>query len=229
MDIQLGFCKVPEPIYIYVKKEEIDGKACLWYQLDHETSKQIGIEHRAIAGYLRDIRVTVKEFKSKENVKLELVVNADETYIIRSGIETNFSKSILLALSQISDFSKPLIFAVQAGNENVVFGRLYDAEIKQRISSEWNSNADFYGIINKIENALGKVSVLDINPKPETEIKINAEQAKRLWAIARKECKLDDDDVRSVFARFNIESTTDIPASRYEAVIDAIRNFEIHF
>jgi hypothetical protein len=154
MNIKLGFCNSPEPIYLYIKKEEIDGKSCLWYQFDHDNNKQIPVESKAIAGYLQDIRITVKEFKDKENAKLELVVNADENYVLRSGIETNFSKSILLALSQVSDFSKPLIFAVLAGNENVVFGRLYNAETKQRISAEWNPNADFYGLINRIEDAL---------------------------------------------------------------------------
>ncbi len=69
-------------------------------------------------------------------------------------METNFAKTFLLALSQVEDFSKPLIIAATPGKENVVFCRLYDAATKTRIRREWNANADWAAIIDSVQAKL---------------------------------------------------------------------------
>jgi hypothetical protein len=94
----------------------------------------------------------------KDNMKLDIVVAADEVYVIRTGIETNFAKTFLLAASQVYDFSKPLIIAATPGEDNVVFCRLYDAVTKIRIRSEWDKNADWAGIISSIQSRLAELS-----------------------------------------------------------------------
>lgn len=162
MDTQLGFCNLPEPVYIYVGYQMHDEKASCWYRYNVEANLALPIFKPALAGYLRSIRVTVKEFKGKENPKLELVISADETYIIRSGLETVFAKCALLGLSQISDFEKPLIIGVQPGSEKVVFCRIYDQETKQRIYMEWNPDCDCCELISKIQSVLKKVSLTNI-------------------------------------------------------------------
>ncbi|RCJ32124.1 hypothetical protein A6769_28625 [Nostoc punctiforme NIES-2108] len=58
--------------------------------------------------------------KGKDNLKLDIVVSADELYVVRTGIETNFAKSFLLAASLVQDFSKPLIIVANAGDENTI-------------------------------------------------------------------------------------------------------------
>ncbi|HEY9800722.1 MAG TPA: hypothetical protein V6D25_10210, partial [Leptolyngbyaceae cyanobacterium] len=60
--------------------------------------------------------------------------------------------------SQVYDFSKPLIIAATAGEENVVFCRLYDAFTKVRIRREWNPNADWASFIAEIQSRLGGAS-----------------------------------------------------------------------
>ncbi|WP_375504510.1 hypothetical protein [uncultured Nostoc sp.] len=85
-------------------------------------------------------------------------MNADEVYVIRSGVETNFAKSFLLAASDIQDFSKLLIIAAIAGEQNTVFCNLYDAVTKSRIEREWDKNADWGTIINNIQSRLGGTS-----------------------------------------------------------------------
>ncbi|GAX45765.1 ERF family protein [Tolypothrix sp. NIES-4075] len=62
-----------------------------------------------------------------------------------------------------------------------------------------------------------------------TEQKISEAQGKRLWAIARNECKLQDNDVRAIFAEFKIESTADIPISKYQTVIDRLHSYNAKF
>jgi hypothetical protein len=96
-------------------------------------------------------------------------VSADEVYVIRSGVETNFTKSFLLAASGVQDFSKPLIIAANAGEQNTVFCNLYDAATKSRIEREWNKNADWGTLINDIQSRLGGTS-LTIPSIAETQV-----------------------------------------------------------
>jgi hypothetical protein len=157
-EIRLGLCNPPEPIYLYVKNGESSGESYLWYHYDIEKEKTIPVHQKGLTGYISELRVTTKEFKGKDNMKLDIVIAADEVYIIRTGIETNFAKTFLLAASQVYDFSKPLIIAATAGEENVVFCRLYDAATKVRIRREWNPNAEWASLIADIQSRLGGIS-----------------------------------------------------------------------
>ncbi len=153
-EIKLGLCNPPEPIYLYVNQGELNGESYLWYKYDVHQNNKIPVTHRGLTGYLTELRLTTKEFKGKDNIKLDIVVSADEVYIIRTGIETNFSKTLLLAASVVQDFSKPLIIAAVSGEENTVFCQLYDAATKARIRREWNPNADWGTIIHDIQSRL---------------------------------------------------------------------------
>ncbi|MFN6530745.1 hypothetical protein [Nostoc sp. ChiSLP03a] len=153
-EIKLGLCNPPEPIYLYVKKGELSGELYLWYNYGINNKITIPVQQKGLTGYLSDIKLTTKKFIEKDNIKLDIVVRADEIYIVRTGIETNFAKSFLLAASLIEDFSKPLIIAAIAGEENVVFCNLYDAATKTRIPSEWNRDADWLAIIDSIQTRL---------------------------------------------------------------------------
>jgi hypothetical protein len=158
-EIKLGLCNPPEPIYLYVKNAELGGESYLWYHYDIDRDKTIPVTQRALTGYLSELRFTTKEFKGKDNLKLDIVVSADGVYVIRSGVETNFTKSFLLAASLVQDFSKPLIIAANAGEQNTVFCNLYDAVTKTRIEREWNKNADWVTLINGIQSRLGGTSL----------------------------------------------------------------------
>ncbi|AUB41975.1 hypothetical protein COO91_08070 [Nostoc flagelliforme CCNUN1] len=121
---------------------------------------------RALTGYLSELRLTTKEFKGKDNLKLDIVVSADELYVIRTGVETNFAKSFLLAASLIQDFSKPLIIVANAGDENTVFCNLYDAASKTKIYREWSRDLDWATIIRDIQILLsGTSSAIPSTPK----------------------------------------------------------------
>ncbi|MEA5573473.1 hypothetical protein VB733_20585, partial [Calothrix sp. UHCC 0171] len=157
-EIKLGLCNPPEPIYLYVKNGEVSGESFLWYQYDVNNNQTIPVQQRGLTGYLQSLKLTSKEFRGKDNLKLDIVISADEIYVIRTGIETNFAKTFLLAASQIYDFSKPLIIAATPGEENVVFCRLYDAITKTRIRREWDRNADWAGIISNIQSRLAEMT-----------------------------------------------------------------------
>jgi len=163
-EIQLGLCNPPEPVYLYVGQTELDGETSLWYQYDIDAQRQHPVKERGLAGYLTELRVTVKEYRGKENHKLDIVVHADQVYVIRSGLETNFSKILLLELSGVTDFKKPLIFGVAAGEENVVFARLYDAATKVRFKTQWNPDANWLDLISQIQQRLGQSAVVQELP-----------------------------------------------------------------
>ena len=169
-EIKLGLCNPPEPIYLYVKNGEVSGESYLWYHYDINNDKTIPVQQRALSGYLQNLRLTSKEFKGKDNMKLDIIVAADELYVIRTGIETNFAKTFLLSASQIQDFSKPLIIAAAPGEENVVFCRLYDAATKTRIRCEWNKDADWAEIISSVQSRLvGSLSDVPL-PQQQTQV-----------------------------------------------------------
>ena len=154
---------------IYVNQGEVDGESYVWYKFNISQDKKIPVPQRALTGYLSEMRLTTKEFKGKDNLKLDIVVSADELYVIRTGIETNFAKSFLLAASLIQDFSKPLIIVANAGDENTVFCNLYDAATKTKIYREWSRDLDWATIIRDIQSRLsGNSSTpkLSVVPQP---------------------------------------------------------------
>jgi hypothetical protein len=165
-EIKLGLCNPPEPIYLYVNQGEVDGESYVWYKFNISQDKKIPVPQRALTGYLSELRLTTKEFKGKDNLKLDIVVSADELYIIRTGVETNFTKSFLLAASLVQDFSKPLIIVANAGDENTVFCNLYDAASKTKIYREWSRDLDWATIIHDIQTRLaGNSSTTPSTPK----------------------------------------------------------------
>jgi hypothetical protein len=157
-EIKLGLCNPPEPIYLYVNQGEVDGESYVWYKFNISQEKKIPVAQRALTGYLSELRLTTKEFKGKDNLKLDIVVSADELYVVRTGVETNFAKSFLLAASLVQDFSKPLIIVATAGDENTVFCNLYDAASKTKIYREWSRDLDWATIIRDIQSLLGGIS-----------------------------------------------------------------------
>ncbi|MBD2535841.1 hypothetical protein H6G97_43450 [Nostoc flagelliforme FACHB-838] len=157
-EIKLGLCNPPEPIYLYVNQGEVDGESFVWYKFNISQDKKIPVIQRALTGYLSELRLTTKEFKGRDNLKLDIVVSADELYVVRTGVETNFAKSFLLAASLIQDFSKPLIIVANAGDENTVFCNLYDAATKTKIYREWSRDLNWATIIRDIQSLLGVTS-----------------------------------------------------------------------
>ncbi|MBW4616371.1 MAG: hypothetical protein KME21_24470 [Desmonostoc vinosum HA7617-LM4] len=165
-EIKLGLCNPPEPIYLYVKNAELGGESYLWYRYDIDKDRTIPVQQRGLTGYLLELRLTTRELKGKDNLKLDIVVSADELYVIRTGLETNFAKSFLLAASLVQDFDKTLIIAATAGEENTVFCNLYDAATKTKIKREWNKDVDWASIIHDIQSLLdGTSSTIPPTPK----------------------------------------------------------------
>ena len=217
--VQLGLCNPPEPIYIYVGQKEVNGETYLWYRYDVEGEELQPIKQRGLTGYISELRITVKEFKGKENTKLDVVVQADELYIIRSGLETNFTKTLLLALSCVADFNQPLTVAVAAGEENVVFARLYDATTRMRLKADWNPDADWLNLVSRLQQQLGQSSSVQELPQPvPVPPNSNGERIKAIRALTGH----STDDVRAKLAHYGTDHPKHLDPEQCASLIELL-------
>ncbi|QLE46507.1 hypothetical protein FD723_40560 (plasmid) [Nostoc sp. C052] len=165
MQIKLGLRNKPDPIHLYVRKKEDNGNDYCWYYYDVEKQISTPEYQPALCGYLSNLRITNKDYKGKDTPKLDIVMECDDTYIIRTGIETYFAKTFLLAIAEVQDFSKPIIVYASLGKENVVFCRICDAETKTKIKPEWNPEADWAAIIANVQFQLNQ-------PQPQSTFEV---------------------------------------------------------
>lgn len=124
----LGFGKKPAPVFVFIRH----SSESLWYIRDKQAGENTPIPERDLTGYLRNLwRYDRIDQSTQESVpKLMLEIQADRHYIIQSGLETNFSKSLLAGLLELEpkDLENPLTLVVEdnAGGRGrpTVFARL---------------------------------------------------------------------------------------------------------
>ncbi len=117
--LTLGLGAPPSPQYIFVGNEPEQE---LWYFLGENSQKNY-IQQKALTGTIKSLEIVHREYKGQEHLKLDVTMECDRTYVIRSGFGTVFSKGLLLALNTLhrSEIALPLTIAVAPGDENVVF------------------------------------------------------------------------------------------------------------
>lgn len=138
--IKLGFCEPPKTRYIYANRQYPD---CLWYFWDGAKNTHEPIARQAITGYITNIAIEVKEFRGKDDPKLNISIKADRPYCLQVGIDTEVGKSLIYTLAHIpgDDFALPLTIAVEAGEtEQVLFARVYKGNAAYYIEREDKPN-----------------------------------------------------------------------------------------
>ena len=98
----------------------------LWYTLNN--SEASAITQTALTGYLRELKFEKCERRGKEVYKLLITVQADRTYILESGHDTQFAKCILAAVASLTpeQLYTPLTLQPQPGtDESVLFCRVW--------------------------------------------------------------------------------------------------------
>jgi hypothetical protein len=122
---KLGLGVAQRPTRIYVEKSQNS----YWHLWDTVTEKAIPITESNITGFLSDCYVTEKKTDFGTSKKLHLLINADKVYEVISGLDTWFSKTILLALCEQSPkvFLNPITIELSStdATKKVIFGRLY--------------------------------------------------------------------------------------------------------
>jgi len=158
-EVKMGLGAPPDPIYLFVAESvDDDGNPQPWHLFDHDAKKQIPVKERALTGILTGVRMKMgPEFKGKAPVKLQLSFDAGEQpYVVQSGVDTTFTRGVLLALELVDDFSRPLTLVVANGGDKVVFGRLHRGETKERIKVIWDKERKIFPLAQKIQTKLGQ-------------------------------------------------------------------------
>jgi hypothetical protein len=125
-----------------------------------DEGKQIPIYERALTGVINEIEVDKKvETSYGEAEKTDLHILADKPYIIRSGSESYFSKSLLLSLDILSyeQLLQPLTIAVSPGEKAIVFCTIYHPVTYRSVGVSWDGHKEIDW------QALGKKVSLKIN------------------------------------------------------------------
>jgi hypothetical protein len=140
MDIKLGFGSIPKAQYIFVNRET---DAC-WYVLSEE-GKQIPISEKALTGVITGLECN-KSVETQYGLtnKTDLAIVADKPYVIRSGRESYFSKSLLLSLDALTveQLRHPLTITVSPGDKTVVFCSIYDPATYRVVDFSWDGHKD---------------------------------------------------------------------------------------
>jgi hypothetical protein len=157
-DMKMGLGAPPDPIYLYVA-ESVDeqGNPHPWHMFDHDAKKQIPIKERALTGVVSGLRMKMgPEFKGKKPVKLQIQIETGEQpYVVQSGVDTTFTRGVLLALDMVEDLTQPLMLVVANGGEKVVFGRIHYANNRQRIQVMWDKERKIFPMVQKLQTKLG--------------------------------------------------------------------------
>ncbi|MDZ8024071.1 MAG: hypothetical protein RMX97_05205 [Nostoc sp. DedQUE11] len=140
MEVKLGFGAIPKPQYVFVKK---DNDYC-WYMLS-ENDQKIPIYDKALTGVITEIEIDKQvETAFGEVGKIELSILADKPYIVRSGKNSYFSKSLLLSLNALTceQLRNPLTISVRPGDSNVVFCNIYDPVTYRSVGVSWDGHKE---------------------------------------------------------------------------------------
>jgi hypothetical protein len=162
-DIILGFGEPPIPSYIYVG-DSGDPNAP-WYEVDYKNDKKIPILQTALTGKFIGLNMVKKETKKGDKVKLDISIQADKLYVIRSGVDTYFSRSFLLAAEKIDIFEELITLVARKGDDqSVVFCSIYYAINKEKIKADWDDKIKLLPKINALQVRL------NIHPQTYDEV-----------------------------------------------------------
>jgi hypothetical protein len=163
----LGFSEAPKTRYIYANRQYPD---CLWYFWDGGKSVHEPIGSSAITGFIEKVEIEDKEFRGKKDPKFNVYIRvSDRSYVIQSGAETLFAKGLMFTLSKlpVEAFAKPIMIAVEAGEEavktardpkaleNAVFARVYNPATGALVFAPYGDDVNWGDVFVKLQNKLG--------------------------------------------------------------------------
>lgn len=152
-NVELGFGEPPRARYIYCNR----SNNCLWYWMN-DSREVVPIPNKALTGHVEKLEFKKVERRGKDTWKTHLHVRADRRYILEAGYDSNFSKSLLSALSEMTPqkLKQPITIEVQAAeSEEVLFCRVYAGS--ELIFAPWDESTTWKGVakraISNVEQA----------------------------------------------------------------------------
>jgi hypothetical protein len=155
----LGFGESPRPKYIYCNRSQ----GGLWYSLADDANRTPQpISHPALTCLVDRLEFKQVERRGRETWKTHLHVRSDRLYILESGYDSNFSRSLISALAVMTalQLQQPITIEAQAADtEEVLFCRVYaNGEL---VFAPWDEQTDWRKIarraIANVDGAMGRV------------------------------------------------------------------------
>ncbi|HEY9610642.1 hypothetical protein [Allocoleopsis sp.] len=165
--VKLGFHAPLTRLYVFIKNE---GNA-LWYYLDD--GNKVYIHETAITGVLKHFEVKEANTSFGDDVKADLEIMADRRYVLRSGVDTAFTKGMLMTIAALSDeqLNHPLTLELKPGEKkgNVLVSAR-DPETFEPIKTGTWGNANWDELMNQALSRFGGVVVPPSPPqRPATQ------------------------------------------------------------
>lgn len=173
--VEVGLCDVPAATYLFIGGADDNEGQHPWYKYNHLKKAKEPVEETALTGFLTSLKVIPKAYKGKVNYKLDIFISGDKPlpYVIRSGINTAFTRGFILAMSKVPEPSDLITIIPEAGDTgNTVFCKLlYSSEFRY-IKNEWNDKVKLFPLIREIQGKLPEC--------PIQEWKVLEEEGKKL-------------------------------------------------
>ncbi len=176
---KLGFHPPLTRLYVFVKNE---GNS-LWYYLDDGQKRYI--QDTALTGTLKRLEVKEVQTNFKAELKADFEIVADRRYVLRSGVDTAFTKGMLLTIAALSDvqLKRPITLELKPGEEkgNVLMSAR-DPETFEPIRTGSWENADWNKLMNQALTRLGG----EVSPQPLDQPTISEKQYQDLLARTKQ-------------------------------------------
>ncbi len=115
---------------------------CNWYRIiNGEVSP---VNSTALTGYLKDLRFEKCDRRGKEVWKLLTTIQADKTYVLESGYDSHFTKSLLSAIASLTpdQILNPVTISPRQGDDDqVLFARVWIGS--EYIKGQYSQDMDF--------------------------------------------------------------------------------------
>jgi len=143
----MGFVKPPNQAYdkiLFVN----NCQGYPWSWPDNVPCKEVALEGKPVG-----LQIRQSEYKDKVSEKLHLLLQDDEfTYCVRCGLQTVFSRGLLLSLraclSQQADCQIIISPKVSERDSRVIFCNLWAN--KQRIKIDWDKDINLYDLAQQL-------------------------------------------------------------------------------
>jgi hypothetical protein len=162
--MKLGFHEPLSRLYVFVKNEANH----LWYWLDD--GKKIYIPHTALTGTLKSLEVKEASTSHGDRMKADFEIIADRRYVLRSGVDSAFSRGMLMIINVLSDeqLAKPITLELKPGDEkgNVLVSARDPETFEPILTGSWE-NVNWNLLLNRAIARLGGSS--QPQPQPQSQ------------------------------------------------------------
>lgn len=167
----MGFVKPPNQAYdkiLFVN----NCQGYPWSWPDNVPCKEVALEGRVVG-----LQIRSAEYKEKVSEKLHLLLQDDEfTYCIRCGLNTVFSRGLLLSLqvclSQQADCQIIINPKVSERDARVIFCNLWANQ--QKVKTSWDKDVDLYYLAQDLSQKYFSTVSFEQDSEPEEVAEIKA-------------------------------------------------------